>query len=115
MNDRVSPSIKASYEQAIGVPQVNTPTHKDVLSTTEHNLTMSIGKVKVSVSASPDACQVKFRPVIRPGFLDFGHTDISKNVEPRTYEFVCECSETSKPSQTVECTEDTTVMFQCRR
>jgi len=72
-------------------------------------------KVKVVVESSPHSCPVTYRPVAGGANLDFGTTRAERHVDPKTYEFVCECAANSKPSKVVDCTEDTTVSFECKQ
>jgi hypothetical protein len=71
--------------------------------------------VTVVAESAPDSCPVTYKPAAGGGILDFGTTRAERRLDAKTYEFVCECTPKSKSSKVVDCTQDTTVSFTCKR
>jgi hypothetical protein len=89
-----------------------TLTYRDEIRLTEQYLASTIGQVKVSISAAPGTCNVRYKPLVGGLELDAGATNIVKSIDPRWYVFSCDC--TSPPIlQRVDCTNESTVSFSC--
>lgn len=120
LGDTISPDLKQDFESAAHFTllpsdtNTKSPTYRDLMARSEETLARYGLKVKVVVEAAPDNCQVTYEPIAIGGIKNFGLTRAENQVEPRTYRFVCECSEASKPSQVVDCTSDQQVRFKCQ-
>jgi len=90
-------------------------TYRELILKSEDVLTKVGIRTKIVVDARPDRCSVTYRPIAGGGTEDFGLTRAERNVDPKTYEFVCNCSESTHPSKIVDCTEDRDVDFDCKR
>lgn len=87
-------------------------TYKDMLRESEGALIVRAGLVHVTVEASPENCNVRYRPVVGGQYLDSGMTTVAADIEPKYYVFNCACR-VPISSMTIDCTTDRTIKFQC--
>jgi len=93
----------------------STGTYRELIVRSEEIFVQSGFRVNVSVEARPHGCSVTYRAIAGGGIMDFGITRTEHRVEPRTYEFTCDCKSPSKPRKIVDCTEDQSVQFECQK
>jgi hypothetical protein len=93
----------------------HTGTYRELMVRSEEILVQSGSRVTVSVEAQPHGCSVSYRAIAGGGIMDFGVTRTEHRVEPRTYEFTCDCKSPSKLHKIVDCTEDQNVQFECQK
>ena len=111
------PELTNKLDSALGKPPGSDKDlkYKDVLRQSEGALAQHGEKVSVTVNANPDSCHVTYRAISGGGAQDFGDTLVKKSVDPKTYEFVCKCTDQLQPKKVVDCTEDQNLDFDCKR
>lgn len=117
LTERAPTDLTREYASAFGEKATETrkgTTYGEILKVTETHLGRSYS-VTVKVEAAPDGCSVKYRAIAGGGTLDFGTTPAARDVDPKTYQFICECRASMLLKKTVECTSDTRVLFECER
>ncbi len=109
-------TLKTQAESAgVRPPTGEQFTYMVALKRSESALAKLVSTVSVTAKATPDSCPVDYRAVSGGGFVYFGDTEAKRNVEPKTYEFVCKCSPSSKQRKIVECTDNRVVQFDCKK
>jgi hypothetical protein len=118
LDDPLPLQVKHDFAyQMAGAPQdvKNSITYRELIVKSEDIIVHAGSRVTVSVDAQPRSCDVTYRPIAGGGTLSFGTTLAKQRVEPRTYEFTCDCASPSKPKKIVDCTEDQNVLFECQK
>jgi hypothetical protein len=115
--DQPLPNTLKKQVEAAGIrpPAGEQFTYMVALTRSESALAKLVSTVNVTAKSTPDSCPVDYRAISGGGFVYFGDTETDRDVEPKTYEFVCKCSPKSKQSKVVECTENRVVQFDCKK
>lgn len=87
--------------------------YRDALKADE-DLLLSMGadKVTVEIDAQPQHCQVAYIEVATGANRAFGQTKASKKLDPKYYDFVCDCLGTAEHAL-LDCTSDQSYTFAC--
>jgi len=118
LDDPLPPQVRHdfAYQMASAPPDLkNSTTYRELIVKSEDVFAQAGSRVTVSVDAQPRSCEVTYRPIAGGGILSFGTTLAKQRVEPRTYEFTCDCTSPPKPKKIVDCTEDQSVLFECQK
>lgn len=118
LDDPIPSQVKSDFAvQLPAEPEWPTPpnTYRDLILRSEQVFIQSGSRVTVSVDAQPHSCDVTYRPIAGGGTMSFGTTLAKQRVEPRTYEFTCDCTSPPKPRKVVDCTEDQDIKFECKQ
>jgi hypothetical protein len=87
--------------------------YRDALKADEDLLvSMGADKVTVEIDARPQHCQVAYVEVATGANRAFGQTKASKKVDPKYYDFVCDCMGIPKHAL-LDCTNDQSYTFDC--
>jgi hypothetical protein len=87
--------------------------YRDALKADE-DLLVSVGadKVTVEINAQPQHCQVAYVEVATGANRAFGQTKASKKLDPKYYDFICDCLGTAEHAL-LDCTSDQSYTFDC--
>jgi hypothetical protein len=98
------------------MPQEHSPlTYRDVLKADEDLMVlMNVDRVNVEMDAQPKRCAVEYTEVATGATRSFGLTRTSKKLDPKYYDFVCDCAGT-KLRVNLDCTNDQSYTFQCEK
>ena len=87
--------------------------YRDALKADEDLLvSMGADKVKVEIDAQPQHCQVAYVEVATGANRAFGQTKASKKLDPKYYDFICNCLGTPEHAL-LDCTSDQSYTFAC--